>query len=142
MREKRDTGILTVGIVLLAGGLFLLRTTESPEGILRVLPFVCVGLGCGMFGHGMGNIVSRKALKKSPEIVRQIEIEQKDERNIAIANHAKAKGFDMMTFVFGALMICFALMEIEMEATLLLVFAYLLVEGYAIYYRFKIEKIM
>ena len=61
-----------------------------------------------------GNIISRQALKGSPEIARQIEIEQKDERNIAIGNQAKAKGFDMMTFAFGALMICFALMEIEL----------------------------
>ena len=115
---------------------------ENPQGIFRVLPFVCIGLGCGMFGHGMGNIISRQALKGSPEIARQIEIEQKDERNIAIGNQAKAKGFDMMTFAFGALMICFALMEIELAATLLLVFTYLFVEGYAIYYRFKLDKMM
>lgn len=70
------------------------------------------------------------------------EIEEKDERYIAIGNQAKAKGFDMMTFDFGALMICFALMEIELAATLLFVFTYLFVEGYAIYYRFKLDKMM
>ena len=40
-----------------------------------------------------------------------------------------------MTFVFGALMIAFALMGVDMIAVLLLVFAYLFVQGYAIYYR-------
>ena len=82
----------------------------------------------------------QRALKRNPEIVCQLEIEQKDERNIMIANGAKARAFDMMTFVFGALMVCFALMQIDLAATLLLVAAYLFVEGYAIYCRSKIEK--
>ena len=99
MKKRRiDISILSVGIILLAAGLYLIGNNEDPEGIFRVLPFVCVGLGCNMFGHGMGNIISRQALKGSPEIARQIEIEQKDERNIAIGNQAKAKGYDMMTF--------------------------------------------
>ena len=34
-----------------------------------------------------------------------LEIAQKDERNVAIANCAKGKAFDMMTFLFGALFI-------------------------------------
>ena len=94
MKKRIDIGILSVGIILLAAGLYLIGINENPQGIFRVLPFVCIGLGCGMFGHGMGNIISRQALKGSPEIARQIEIEQKDERNIAIGNQAKAKGFD------------------------------------------------
>lgn len=47
-----------------------------------------------------------------------------------------------MTFVFGALMVSFALMGVDMIAVLLLVFAYLLVHGYAIYYRFRLEQEM
>lgn len=140
--RKTDFIILCIGLILIVIGLCLIKISENPEDILRVLPFIFIGLGCGLFGRGMGNIVSKKALKGSPEIAHQLEIEQNDERNIAIANNAKAKAFDMMTFVFGALMVCFALMQIELAATLLLVFTYLLVEGYAIYCRFKIEKIM
>lgn len=40
----------------------------------------------------------------------------------------------------GTLMVCFALMQIDLAVTLLLVFAYLFMEGYAVYCRFKIEK--
>ena len=47
------------------------------------------------------------------------------EQNIMIASRAKARAFDMMTFVFGALMVCFALMQIDLAAILLLVFVYL-----------------
>lgn len=35
-------------------------------------------------------------------MARQIEIAQTDERNVMIGNMAKAKGYDMMTYVFGA----------------------------------------
>jgi hypothetical protein len=48
----------------------------------------------------------------------------------------------MMIFVFGALMITYALMGIDMVEVLLLVFAYLFVIGYGIYYRFKFGKEM
>ena len=46
----------------------------------------------------------------------------------------------MMVFVFGALMIAFALMNVEWNVILLLVFAYLFVVGYGIFYRCKLEK--
>ena len=55
---------------------------------------------------------------------------------------AKAKAYDMMTFVLGALMLSFALMGVELTAVLLLVFAYLFVHSYAVYYRFKYDKEM
>ena len=48
----------------------------------------------------------------------------------------------MMTFVFGALMVSFALMEVDMVAVLLLVFTYLFVHGSALYYRFQFDKEM
>ena len=48
----------------------------------------------------------------------------------------------MMTFVFGALILSFGLMGVDMIALLLLVFAYLFVHGFAIYYRFKFDKEM
>ena len=83
-----------------------------------------------------------QAIRSDSEIQRKLEIEKNDERNIAIANKAKGKAFDMMTFVFGALMISFALIGVDMIAVLLLVFAYLFVHGFAIYYRFKFDKEM
>ena len=58
---------------------------------------------------------------------------------MTIANRAKGKAYDMMTFVYGALMVSFALMGVDMIAVLLLVFAYLLVHGFALYYRFRYE---
>ena len=141
-RNKCDYFLTALGLVMLAAGLFLVKKFPEPEGIMRVLPYVGIGLGCGIFGHGMGNIISLKAIKNSPDIQRQLEIDKMDERNIAIANRAKAKAFDMMVFVFGALMLSFALMGIDLTAVLLLVSAYLFIIFYGVYYRIKYDREM
>ncbi len=139
---KTDYLIAIAGIILLGIGLYLVKSNIYPQGFLKSLPYICIGLGCGIFGHGMGNLISRKLIKTDPNLERRIEIDRNDERNITIANRAKSKAYDLMTFVFGALMITFALMGVDMVAVLLLVFAYLFVQGYAIYYRCKYDKEM
>lgn len=131
---------LIIGLALLGAGLYLLKTVFAPTGMLLALPYVFIGLGCGMFGQGVSGIVNRAVLKKNPEIAKQQEIEKKDERNQEIANRAKAKAYDAMIFVFGALMVAFALMGMDFIPVLLLVFAYLYVVGVSIYYRFQLEK--
>lgn len=142
MKNKANYLLILLGVILAALGLTLIKTTVNPQGMLRALPYVCIGLGSGLFGHGMGEVLCDRALRGSPEIKRALEIEQQDERNIAIADRAKGRAFDQMTFIFGALMVSFALMGVELAAVLLLVFAYLLVQGFALYYRFKFEREM
>ena len=142
MKAKTDYIVTSIGIILLAAGLYLVKTLPDPHGLLLTLPYIFVGFGCGIFGHGMGNILSHKLTKNDPNFQKKLEIEKNDERNIAISNRAKAKAYDMMTFVFGALMVSFALMRIDMTAVLLLVFVYLFVHGYGIYYRMKYDKEM
>ncbi|WP_312648393.1 DUF6442 family protein [Aminipila sp.] len=143
MKRIISSNLLTIlGLLLLGIGLYLVKTVPDPQGIFRALPYVCVGLGCGVFGHGMGNIISHKAIKSNPDLEKQLEIDRNDERNIAIGNRAKAKAYDMMIFVFGALLFAFALMGIDMITILLMVFAYLFITIYGIYYRFKYDKEM
>ena len=140
--KKTKWAAAIIGLLLAAAGLYLIKTSRDPQGIMRALPYVCIGIGCGAFGHGMGDMISERAVRNHPEIQRKLKIEADDERSIAIANRAKGKAFDMMTFIFGALMISFALMGVDMIAVLLLVFAYLCVHGFALYYRFKLDKEM
>lgn len=134
--------ITIVGVAMLAVGLYFIKTIEDPQGLLRALPYICVGLGSGIFGHGMGEIMVLFAKKHNPAAAKQLEIEKNDERNLAIANRAKAKAYDMMVFVFGALNIALALMDIDLTMLLLLVCAYLFIVGYGTYYRFKYYKEM
>lgn len=143
MQKKAINYFITgIGLVLGFLGLYFVKTMMDPQGFMKVLPYVCIGLGCGAFGHGMGNIISYKTIHGNPALEKQMEIEKSDERNMAIANRAKAKAYDLMTFAFGALMVTFALMGVDLVAILLLVITYLLVHGYGIYFRCKYEKEM
>lgn len=137
-----DYSMVIIGILLLVGGLVLIKLIDTSQGIFIALPYICIGVGCGIFGHGMGNLINSRIMSNRPDIKKQMEIEQKDERHIAIQNQAKAKAYDMMIFVFGALMICFALMNVDLMVILMLVSCYLFVIGYSVYCRVKYEKEM
>ena len=141
-KNRLDYVITAIGILMLGAGLFLIKTVTDPQGVMKALPYICIGLGCGAFGQGMGNIISRKALKSNPGLQKKLEIDKNDERNVAIGNLAKAKAYDMMIYIFAALMLSYALMGIDMITVLLLVFAYLFVIFYGIYYRCKYDKEM
>ena len=142
MKKTVSWIMVVLGVLLLAGGFVLLKTVVEPEGIMLPLPYICIGVGCGVFGHGMGDILSKRAMKKNPKLAKKVSVEEKDERNVTIGNMAKAKAYDMMIFVFGALMLSFSLMNVELVVILLFVAAYLFVVGYGVYYRIKLDKEM
>ena len=140
--KKLQYAAVAAGLLLVAAGFCLLKMVPAPQGFLRALPYVCIGVGCGLFGGGLGSRIGDRAVQSDPETARRVRIEQNDERNIAVANSAKGKAFDWMTYVYSALMVSFALMGVDLVPLLLLVFAYLLVHGVALYYRIKFDKEM
>lgn len=143
MKKKvQNYMIAAAGIILICVGLLLIKMIAEPNAFMKVFPYICVGIGCGIFGQGMGNILSQRTFRKNPGLQRHIEIEQKDERNITIGNMAKAKAYNMMIYVFGALMIVFAVMGASLSVVLLFVAAYLFVISYGIYYRIKYDRNM
>lgn len=62
----KDYCIVIIGLILFVAGLIIVKTFSEPQGVMRALPYVCIGIGCGIFGQGMGNIISRKAVKEQP----------------------------------------------------------------------------
>ena len=138
-QRTRDIIKVCLGILLAAAGFLLLQRPSEAQGILAVLPFVCIGVGCGLFGHGAGDLLSLRALKGAPEIQKQLEIEQNDERNVTLA---KGKAFDIVLYLNGALMVSFVLMQAETAVILLFTAAYLFVLGCFVYYRVKYEREM
>lgn len=141
MKRWKDAGIAALGVALVVAGLCLLKYGAISQTV-QALPYVCIGIGCGLFGQGMGEFIAGRALKSCPEAAQRLRIEKNDERNLALTYRAKGKAFDRMTFVFGALMVSFALMAVEWTAVILLVLAYLYVHGCALYYRARLEKEM
>ena len=127
------------GILLLAGGLVLLRM----GGDGQVLPYLMLGAGCGVFGYGAGELAAGAAARKDPQMARQLAIEQQDERNRAIADRSKAKAYDLMLYLFAALMVAFSLIpDTPLPVILLMVAGYLLVVAFQIYWLVRLNKEM
>lgn len=138
--KSKESMFVVVGLLLAAVGFVLLR--GMPEAWGGPLPYLCLGVGAGAFGWGSGELLKRRALQGDPALEKQLEIESRDERNVALANRAKARAFDAMLYVFGALMLAFALMKADLTLILLLVGAYLLVVGISVYYYIRYDKEM
>lgn len=138
--NKVKSTIMTVlGLIVLIAGLLAVKFFDLGS---TTAPYLCIGLGCGVFGQGVGELIARRSAKKYPEAARQREIEENDERNIALRDRAQAKAYRIMIPVFGALLIAFALMNVELRVILLLVAAYLYICGCSVFYSVKYGKEM
>ncbi|MGI6030296.1 MAG: hypothetical protein ACOX7F_02195 [Eubacteriales bacterium] len=137
-QQAKNVFCAVMGAVLMLTGAWLLYR----NGTGTVLPYVCIGLGSGALGYGVGEWLRLLVLHRCPEQYRELEIEQQDERNIALANRAKARAYDGMLYLFSALMLIFVLMDVELTAVLLLVGAYLCVVGLQVYYLYRYSKEM
>jgi hypothetical protein len=141
-KNLKDVLFASLGLLITVIGLLLIKKVINPQGIMQTLPYILVGLGCGTFGHYTGKIISYKATANYPDIVKSIEIEQKDERNVLIMNKARGKAYETMIFVYGAIMLSFALMQVDLKFIIILVLAYLFVVFTEVYYRLKFTKEM
>ena len=142
-KNKSGLAALLIGLALLAGAWLLLKLIPDPDtSHWRVVPFLALGVGCGVFGTGAGELLAAASMKKHPELQKQNEIARKDERNVALGNAAKAKGYDLMTYAFGAMLLFSALMEADLILTLVMVAVYLFIQFYTLWQRFRLEKEM
>ncbi|UNC92170.1 hypothetical protein [Candidatus Contubernalis alkaliaceticus] len=139
---KKHVALAVFGFVLLITGFILVISLSDAQGIMRTLPYICIGVGAGLFGGTLGSAIKNRILNKSPNVAKQIEIDTKDERNMAISNKAKAKAYDLMLIVYGALTLAFVLMQVDMYVYLTLFAAYLFIVFSMVYYINKYHKEM
>ena len=126
-------------MLLCTAGLLIIKRFDMGS---QAALYVCVGLGCGVFGQGLGELLTRRREKENPEAARQREIEENDERNIVLRDRAQASTFRVMIPVFGTLFLALALMETELRVVLLLVAAYIYICGCSVWYSVKYRKEM
>ncbi|NMC46187.1 MAG: hypothetical protein GYA52_05080 [Chloroflexi bacterium] len=131
-----------IGLVIFGAGLVLIKLLPEADGVLKTLPYLCVGMGAGIFGGNLGIAIKNKTMLKNPQAAKQIEVEQKDERNQAISNKAKARAYDLMIYVYGAILLAFALMQVDMYVILTLVAVYLFFVFTNVHYLTKYHKEM
>ena len=127
MKRKVYVLMVVVGVAMVALGLCMMARIST------ALPGALVGLGAGALGAGLSGVFSPLVARRHPEIARQKAeaartktVERQDERNIAVTNCAKARVYDMMIYVFSALIIGCTLMSANLTIVLMLVGAYLL----------------
>ena len=70
MKRAKNVWLSVLGFALIAAGIYLIKTVPDPQGIMRALPFLLVGFGCGIFGHGLGELLAKKAAAADPETAR------------------------------------------------------------------------
>lgn len=140
MKQTRDYLIVLGGLLLSVFGMYMLKSINDPKGLFITLPYISIGIGCGILGLGMGDILEKNAIKKNPELYKKMDIARKDERNLMIVNQAKAKAYDRMIYTFGILLLIFALIGVDLSVILLLTFAYLFVISSSVYYINRYNK--
>ena len=131
-----------LGVVLVALGLYIYQKTLGMDKTLVVIPYIFIAIGFGIFGHFTGNLIQHYSTKNNEELKRQIEIEKNDERNVLIAEKSKAKAYDLMIYLFAAMLIIFSLMGADKLQILVLVAIYLSLQIYALYWKSKFESRM
>lgn len=130
------------GLALIVLGIFAHMNGASDEKGIVAIYYLLIGIGCGIFGHFTGNIIGYFSLRNNEAHMRQIEIEKKDERNIVIAEKSKSKAYDLMIYLFAAMLIMFSLMGADKLQIVIIVAVYLSIQIYALYWRSKFESIM
>ena len=131
---------IAVGLPLLIGSIYLLKAENAPEGVVRTVLYVCIAIGCGLFGSGLSGWLGNRVIRSNPAVQKQLDIEKQDERNQTIMNRAKAKAFDLYACVFSVLLWALALMGTALPALLLLLAAHFFILGAGLYYRFKYDR--
>lgn len=142
-KKNRGQYILTVvGFILFVAGIVLAMFFSKSEGIMRTFPFICLGIGAGFCGGGLGSVIRSRQMLKDPQLAKKIDIDAKDERNIAIANKAKAVAYNFTVLIFSALIMFLSLVQVETYIIFIFIGAYLVIIFLHIFFLIKYHKEM
>ena len=124
---------LSMSIIIMIGSLFV--ELNSLSGLL-------LGTGAGVFGACIAKLYFINFEKKNPDIVKENEIEFKDERNVLIRQRAKAKSADIMQWLIMLTAYLTILVNAPLWITLITVGIFVLYNIIQIYYINKLNKEM
>lgn len=141
MNTKKKGYLLSVlGIALIFTALYFFINFRSTENSLFNLTYILLGIGSGIFGHGLGELII--VYSKNQNLRKSINIQKNDERTIVINNLSKAKAYDVMIYIFSALIMIMAFMNINPVAVIISVSAYLFIIFTNVFYKIKYNKEM
>jgi len=121
--EQKYIKHITVGIVgavlIIAGILFAVFYTV-PQNNMQALPFVLGGIGLIYFVGGFCNMITVHSMKKDENLAKQMN-DFMDERADLVEYKAKAKTDDFTSWIFTALLIFLAVMQVHLAVLLVFV---------------------
>lgn len=120
MNKKRilTYAMLPLSLCCIAASFFF-----SGEDV-KTIAGVLIGVGGGLFGMSVSNLVMLHMERKHPELEKQKRIEQKDERNTMIRNRAKAKAGDITQWLIVAIAALNILIDAPLWVTLVILAVY------------------
>lgn len=127
---------LVLGICLIAVSLFL----KGEE--LKSIAGICIGIGTGLFGSSIANLLMKRMEENNPKRMKQREVEFKDERNTLIRYKAKAKAADIIQWCIMGVAYITILIYTPLWVTLVTVGVFLLYNVLAIYFMNKFQQEM
>lgn len=138
MLKRKSFYVMTliIGIVLFSSS-FLFRGEE-----LKTISGVLIGIGAGLFGMSIANLWMKRFEEKNPDIIRDNEIEFKDERNTMIRYRAKAKAGDIIQWFIMGIAYLLIVIDAPLWLILITVGGFLLYNVISLYYMGKYQKEM
>ena len=113
---KLNKNIIVLYVLGIIAGLALFVTPAILGGVeSRILGFVCVYAGMGLFGLSLGFLEMYISKRKRPELLRKQKIETKDERNTIIRDKAGAKTLNYLLFMILISTVVFSWFNVELD---------------------------
>ena len=91
MLKKQVFWIIGIVVGIMVGTIGAFMDSES----LKTVSGLLIGIGSGLVGLSIAKLCMSRYERKNPELVKQNEIEFKDERSVMIRHKAKAKAGDI-----------------------------------------------
>lgn len=109
---------------------------------LKPISGVLIGLGAGLVGLSVSNLLRIRLEQKNPKIAKQNEIEFQDERNTMIRYKSKAKAGDISQWLILCISFVTILARMKLWLTLSIIGIFLLQSVIELYYASKYSKQM
>ena len=124
---------ITISVIMIILSQFV--ELNSHSGIL-------LGTGAGVLGANIAKLYFINLEKKNPDIIKENEIELKDERNVLILQKAKAKSADITQWLIMLIAYLEILVNAPLWITLITIGVFVLYNIIQIYYVNKFNKEM
>ena len=128
--------IVIIGVVLISFS-FLFRGEE-----LKTISGVMIGIGAALLGTGIAKLWMKNFEEKNPDIMKDNEIEFKDERNTLIRYRAKAQAGDIIQWFIMGMAYLLIIIDAPLWVILITVGGFLLYNILSLYFMSKYQKEM